>query len=261
MLDRFRDFVKRLELPQDDEVVYRIIDEDSNAVEVTQSQYIRWRLQHDVTQSAVVGEDTIENVKVRTTFSIMPENRNYKPFGTSAFDVASLDPLLQYSVRYDTWEEAERGHRHTLEVIRRDSAMARVVEERVESLAGVAGEVRLAISAGLPAIFQVTENSDTGVTVSTPLTRADGSSIEMTVAAIESGFRLSAPIELTRNSSILTLSRLRSEQVNRVCGELGVSLDDASLMCDADDTVHLGEAIVKLSQGLVCLTYLANARL
>ena len=93
MLNRFRDFVKRLELPQEDDVVYRIIDDNSNAVEVTQAQYAMWRMQHDVTKRAVVGEDTVENVMVRTTFSIMPEHRGYKPFGTSAFEIAFFDPL------------------------------------------------------------------------------------------------------------------------------------------------------------------------
>ena len=93
MLNRFRDLVKRLELPEDErDVVYRIIDDNFNAVEVTAAQYANWRMQNDVTQKAVVGQDTVENVRVRTTFSIMPENRNYKPFGTSAFNLTSLDP-------------------------------------------------------------------------------------------------------------------------------------------------------------------------
>ena len=111
MLNRFRDFVKRLELPQEEEgeVVYRIIDDDLNAVEVTAAQYGIWRLQHDVTKRAIVGQDSVESVMVRTTFSIMPENRGYKPFGTSAYEVSTFEPLTQYTQRYDTWQEAEQG--------------------------------------------------------------------------------------------------------------------------------------------------------
>ena len=260
MLDRFRDFVKRLELPQEDDVVYRIIDDDGNAVEVSRSQFTRWRLQHDVAERAIVAEDSIEDVRIRTTFSIMPEDRTYKPFGTSAFNMSSLDPLLQYSRRYDTREEAERGHRQILEIIRRDSARARAVEERAEALAGVAGEVRLALSADLPALFQVNERSENEVSVMTPLSRADGSTITLTVVATGAGFDLNAPIELTPNSSILTLGRLRSEQINRVCETLGVSLEEGHLTCRVEDVSKIGRAMMRLAEAVVCTTYIATER-
>ena len=262
MLNRFRDFVKRLELPQGEEadVVYRIIDDDLIAVEVTAAQYGIWRLQNDVTKRAIVGQDTIESVMVRTTFSIMPENRGYKPFGTSAYEVSTFEPLSQYSQRYDTWEQAERGHRSTLEHIRRDHATALATERRVEELSGTAGEVRLAISAGLPALFQVEARSEREAAVSTPLTRPDGAAIEMSVQASDGGFRLSAAIEVAPNNSILTLSRLRSDQVSRLCQGMGVYLEDGSLTCEVEEASQLGQAIVRLSQAVVCFTYLANER-
>ena len=121
--------------------------------------------------------------------------------------------------------------------------------------------MRLAISAGILPLFEVIDISDKEAMVKTPMTRADGSKIELTVMANGAGFRLSAPVEIVRNDSILTLSRLRSDQVKRVCDGMGVSLDDVSLTCPANDAIHLGEAMVKLSQSVVCLTYLANARL
>lgn len=261
MLNRFRDFVKRLELPQEDEaVIYRILDDDLNAVEVTQSQYARWRVQHDVAERAIVGQDTVGNVRVRTTFSVMPENRGYKPFGTSAFDVASLEPLVELSRRYDTWAEAQHGHRDTLDQVRREIARARAADERAKALSGTTGEVRLALSADLPALFRVDGRSEGEVAVATPLTRADGSAIEMSVLGTGAGFQLNAPIEVPPNNSVLTLSRLRSDQVDRLCQRMSVSLEDGSLTCGVGDASQLGQAIVRLSQAVACLTYLANER-
>ena len=261
MLNRFRDFVKRLELPQEDgDVVYRIIDDDLNAVEVTESQYARWRLQHDVARMAVVGEDSVENIRVRTTFSIMPENRNYKPFGTSAFDMATLDPRLEYSRRYDTWEDAEKGHKGILELISRDMARSRAADDRAEALAGVAGEVRLAISAFLPSLYHVEAQADDWASVVTPMSRADGSSIELSVTVQDHGFTLRGAIESSPSNSILTLGRLRSDQVHRLCDSLGVTVDSDSLACWTDDASHLGASIIRLSQALACLTYMAHMR-
>ena len=261
MLNRFRDFVKRLELPEEEgDVIYRILDNDLNAVEVTQSQYARWRVQHEVTERSIVGQDTVGNVRVRTTFSIMPENRGYKPFGTSAFDVASLDPLVDFSRRYDTWAEAQSGHRETLDRIRRDFARAKAADERAEALSGAAGEARLAISAGLPALFQVESETEGEVAVVTPMTRADGTAIAMSIIDSGEGFQLTAPIEVAPNSSILTLSMLRSDQVNRLCESMGVSLEDGSLTCGIEDASRLGQAIVRLSQAVACLTFLASYR-
>ena len=261
MLNRFRDFVKRLELTEEDEdVIYRILDGDLNAVEVTPSQYARWRMQNDVADRAVVGQDTIGNVRVRTTFSIMPENRGYKPFGTSAFDMASLDPLVEYSRRYDTWAEAQHGHRDTLDHVRSEIARARAAEKKVEALSGVAGEVRLAISADLPALFRVDVRSEGEVDVETPLLRADGTSIQLSVVATGAGFSLRAPVEEEPSNSALTLSQLRSEQVEGICGAMGVALEDGTLTCNLQDSSQLGHAIVRLSQALACLTYVARER-
>lgn len=261
MLNRFRDLVKRLELPEEErDIVYRIIDDNNNAVEVTAGQYARWRMLNDVAQRAIVGQDTVENVRVRTTFSIMPEDRNYKPFGTSAFDMVNLDPLLEYSRRYDTWNEAEKGHRDTLDRIRNDNSRARVAEEMAQALTGPAGDVRIAISVDLPAIFDVEARSDDVVRVSTPLLRPDESPIEITVNANGGGFSLSAPIEVSPNNSVLTLSRLRSEQVSRLCGSMGVSLEGVSLTCTADSPSHLAVAIVRLAQAVVCVTSISNER-
>ena len=196
MLERFRNFAKRLELPEDQRssitLVYRIIDDDHNAVEVSPAEYGRWRMQHDVTHRAVVGEDTVENVMVRTTFSIMPESRGYKPFGTSAYTVLYFDPLLQYSQRYDTWQEADQGHRNTLERIRRDFAAARAVDETAEALAGTAGEVRIAVSEGIPMLFQVHVHSDEEITVHTPLRRPNGSTIDVAITVDGDLFKLSS---------------------------------------------------------------------
>ena len=261
MLNRFRDLVKRLELPEDErDIVYRIIDDDFNAVEVTAAQYARWRMLNNVAQRAIVGHDTVEDVRVRTTFSIMPEDRNYKPFGTSVFDMSTLDPLIAYSRRYDTWQEAELGHRDTLDRIRREYARARATDERVEALAGAAGEVRLAISADLPAMFIVEAQSGEVANVATPLVRPDGTSIGMSIEISGDGFTLTAPVEVSPNNSVLTLSRLRSEQVSRLCGSLGVSLEKVSLTCTAKSASELGLAIVRLAQAVVLVTAISNER-
>ena len=98
MLDRIRGFVKQLELPQEDEgeVVYRIIDSGRNAVEVSAAQYAAWRVRNDVANLAVVGQDNVGDFLVKTIFSIMPENRSYKPFGTSAYVMPDFDPVTTY---------------------------------------------------------------------------------------------------------------------------------------------------------------------
>ena len=254
MLDRLRNLVSRLELPPEEQgdVVFRIIDSSLNTVEVTPAQYARWRMQHDVAQMAVVGHDIIESVTVRTTFSIMPENRSYKPFGTSAFDVSSWEPLLEHSRRYDTWEEAERGHRQTLERIRQSAVTARATDERAEALAGTAGEVRLAIAAGLPALFQVDEESENEVRVRTPLVREDGTSVELTVSADRSGFILAAAAEDSGPGS----TAHESEEASRMLGALGVSAESEVLTSRTDDASELGGMIVRLAQAVAFLSYM-----
>ena len=260
MLNRFRDLMKRLELPDEErDIVYRIIDDNFNAVEVTKAQYAMWRMQNDVTQKAIVGLDIVEDIRVGTTFSIMPEKRNYKPFGTFAFDMTSLDPLVGFSSRYDTWREAERGHRETLDRIRREYARARATDQRAEALAGAAGEVRLAISADLPAMFKVEPRSESEVTVLTPLLRADGTSIELSVSASGAAFTLISSVEASAEDSVSTLENLKPEQVERLCGALGVSAEPGALACRADDASQLGRAIVRLAQAVACVSYLPNA--
>ena len=259
MLDRFRSLVKRLELPpEEDSVVYRIIDNDLNAVEVTPSGYAVWRMQNDVTERAIVGQDTVENVTVRTTFSIMPESRSYKPFGTSAYEIPSFDPRAEYSRRYDTWGEAEQGHRNTLERIRRDSAIARAAEQKAEDLAGTAGEVRLAISAGLPALFRVSINSGIEVTVLTPMLRADGACVELTVSESGSGFVLTGTDEASSGDLAPALGELGDEQVGRLCRSLGLSVESGALVCKADDASQLGQAMISLAQAIAYLSYIKS---
>ena len=193
MLNRFRDIVKRLELPQEEdaqqEVVYRIIDSDNHTVEVTPAQYAIWRTRNDATRRAVVGHDTVEDVMVRTTFSIMPENRAYKPYGTSAYSLPLYDPLLEYFHRYDTWEQARNGHRNVLDQIRRKAAQARADAETSRAFAGTAAEVEETISVQLPALFSVRRAGDVAV-ARTPLLRPDGSAIEVAVTTVGNCYEL-----------------------------------------------------------------------
>ena len=244
MLDRLRDLVKRLELPQEeeDDVVYRIIDDDLHAVEVTAAQYGNWRLQHDVAQRAVVGQDIVDDVMVRTTFSIMPENRGYKPFGTSAYGIILYDALPQYSQRYDTWREAEAGHRLIVERVRRDNSTARTADERVQSLSGTAGAVRLAVAAGLPALFQVHVHSDEEVTVHTPMCRMNGAPINVAVAMAGSGFRVSASVnaEARAASGLLTA--------------LDVKEEEGLVICEVDGEDHLPRGIIRVAQAVACIS-------
>ena len=244
MLNRFRDFVKRLELPQEEEgdVVYRIIDDDMVAVEVTAAQYGIWRLQNDVTKRAIVGQDTVESVMVRTTFSIMPENRGYKPFGTSAYEVATFDPLPQYSQRYDTWQEAERGHRNTLEWIRRDHATALATERRAEALAGTAGAVRLAVSAGIPAMFEVRVHSDDHIDVQTPLIRSDGTFVVVTVTEAGDGFKLSGYVSPGFSGA------------GELCGMLGLAAEGDNVACVVVDEAALPRGILSVAQAVACIS-------
>ena len=242
MLDRFRDLVKRLELPQEDAVVYRIIDDELNAVEVTQSQYTRWRLQHDVARRAVVGQDIVDDVMVRTTFSIMPENRGYKPFGTSAYGMTLYDALPQYSQRYDTWREAEAGHRQMVERIRHDNVKARTADDKAQALSGTAGAVRLAVTEGLPALFMVHVHSDDEVTVHTPMRRMDGAPINVAVSVADSGFRVSASI----NAKAPVASALLTA--------LDVKEEEGSVTYEVDGEEHLPQGIIRVAQAVACIS-------
>ena len=243
MLNRFRDFVKRLELPQEeDDVVYRVIDDDRNAVEVTAAQYGIWRLQHDVTKRAIVGQDTVEGVMVRTTFSIMPENRGYKPFGTSAYEVDTFDPLPQYSQRYDTWRQAEQGHRSTLEQVRRHLATAMATERRAEALSGAAGAVRLAVSAGIPALFHVSGLADEQVIVETPLIRSGGTHVMVTVSEEGEGLKLRG----YAGPGVLGAGEL--------CRMLGLAAENDSVTCVVVDEAELPSGILRVAQAVACIS-------
>ena len=242
MLDRFKDFVKRLELPEDNDIVYRVIDDERNAVEVTEAQYARWRLLHNVASMAVVGEDTVDNVMVRTTFSIMPENRGYKPFGSSAYALPFFEPLSKYSQRYDTWQEAEQGHRATMERIRGDFATARAVDQKAAALAGTAGAVRLAVTAGVPSLFQVHVHSEDEVTVHTPLRRLNGSSVDVSVAVAGDGFYLSAHIG--------TDARTATERSE----SLGVSVENGLVTCTVQTEDNLPRGILRVAQAAASLS-------
>ena len=241
MLNRFRDFVKRLELPEQEEVVYRIIDNNFNTVEVTAAQYAIWRTQNDVTRRAVVGQDTVEDVMVRTTFSIMPENRAYKPYGTSAYALPLYDPLLEYFRRYDTWSEAENGHRDTLELIRHKADEARADEEISRAFAGTAAEIRETLSVQLPDLFSVRRTDDLAV-IRTPLLRLDGSPVEVAVATAGSGYELTefgsaqSPPEILQDGALLEA--------------LGVTKVDGVLTCTVDDVSQLSRGLLRLAQAI-----------
>ena len=262
MLDRIRGMVQRLELPQEDDVVYRIMDDAGNAVEVTPAQYARWRVQHDVARLAVVGQDTVGNVQVKTTFSVMPENRSYKPFGTSAYAMPDYDPLMEYSNRYDTRREAEQGHRHTEERVRRDLAKSLLFDEKVDVLAGIAGEVRLAIAVDLPAMFGVNAHSDVNadssdeVKVTTPMLRADGTRVELTVSHSETGFVVTAAGDSFPGVGASAPGEPGVERVDQLCRTLGLSVESGTLFCRASDASQLGEAMVRLAQGIACVSML-----
>ena len=255
MLDRIRGMVQRLELPQEKDVVYRILDDHGNVVEVTTAQYARWRMRHDVAQLAVVGQATVGNILVKTTFSIMPENRSYKPFGTSAFALPDFDPLVEYSSRYDTREEAEQGHRSAQERVRRDLAKALLVDEQVEVLSGTAGQVRLAIAADLPALFEISHHEDDNdsssdaVTVKTPMLSADGTRVELTVTQSGTGFVLTGVGTAPAGSQA-------AQQLDLVCKPLGLAVESERLVGRVADDSQLGDAMVRLAQGIACASML-----
>lgn len=256
MLDRFRSVIKRLELPpEDDKLVYRIIDDDRNAVEVTAPEYAIWRLQYDVAEKAIVGQDKVGEVMVRTTFSIMPENRAYKPFGTSVYEMPLFDPLTQYYRRYDTWRDAELGHRDTLNRITRDFAINQAAEQKAQALAGTAGEVRLALSADLPAMFKVSSHSENEVTVQTPLLKADGTSVKLEISTSGSGFVLT---DASAGGTALTVGGPRAGEVEDLHRVLGVTLESGGMVYQAEDASQLGLAIIRLAQAIACFSYVGR---
>ncbi len=252
MLNRFRDFVKRLELPQEtgEDLVYRIVDDNFNTVEVTAAQYSLWRIQNDVTQRAIVGQDTVEDVTIRTTFSIMPEHRSYRPFGTSAYALPMYDPLLEYSQRYDTWREAESGHRDTLERIRRKAAETQADKEIAQYFTGTAAEVREAISEHLLNLFSVAPGPDNSALVRTPMLRADGTSVEVAVTADDGEFSLTEIGDVEQYAgTVMPASFLESLQV---------VLEDGTLSCKVGDSRQISRAVVALAQAIAARSHISR---
>ncbi len=247
MLDRIRGLVRQLELPQEDEdeedIVYRIIDDNRNAVEVGPSQYAMWRVSHDLAKLAVVGQDSIGDFLVRTTFSIMPENRSYKPFGTSAFKMPDFDPATTYSRRYDTWREAELGHHETVELLRQEQEVPESDAEKQNKVIEIA---RRAFASGLPSLFQVETTHEYGALVRTPWVLLDGSPVDIIVVEVEGSFLVNGA-----GPAVSDMGELRQQQIRDVCETLGVTLVDGNLVIGAENAGELLQAIILLTQAVI----------
>lgn len=245
MLERIRGFVKQLELPQDEDetVVYRIIDGARNAVEVSAAQYATWRLRNDVAKLAVVGQDNVGDFLVRTTFSVMPENRSYKPFGTSAYKIPDFDPATAYSRRYDTWREAELGHHETVELLRQEQEVADSEAEKQNKAIEI---VRRAFALGLPGLFQVEAAHEYGVLVRTPWVLLDGSAVDLIVVEADGGFSLSGT-----GPAVSGMEERRQQQIGEVCGTLGVTPVDGNLIIKAENAGQMLESITLLMQAVI----------
>lgn len=245
MLERIRGFVKQLELPQDEDetVVYRIIDGARNAVEVSAAQYATWRLRNDVAKLAVVGQDKVGDFLVRTTFSVMPENRSYKPFGTSAYKIPDFDPATAYSRRYDTWREAELGHYETVELLRQEQEVADSEAEKQNKAIEI---VRRAFALGLPGLFQVEAAHEYGVLVRTPWVLLDGSPVDLIVVEADGSFSLSGT-----GPAVSGMEEHWQRQVGAVCETLGVTQIDGSLVIKAENAGQMLESITLLMQAVI----------
>ena len=250
MLERIRGLVKQLELPQEEEdVVYRIIDSDRNALEVSPAQYARWRVSHDVAKLAVVGQDNVGHFLVKTTFSIMPENRSYKPFGTSAYAMPDFDPATTYSRRYDTWREAELGHYETVELLRQEQEVADSEAEKQNKVIEI---VRRAFALGLPSLFQVEAAHEYGVLVRAPWILHDGSPVDLIVVESEGSFSLSGT-----GPAVSEMDEGRQQQIEDVCRTLGVTPVDGSLIIKAENAGQMLESIALLMQAVISVDAIA----
>ena len=247
MLERIRGFVKQLELPQDEDetVVYRIIDGARNAVEVSAAQYATWRLRNDVAKLAVVGQDKVGDFLVRTTFSVMPENRSYKPFGTSAYKIPDFDPATAYSRRYDTWREAELGHYETVELLRQEQEVADSEAEKQNKAIEI---VRRAFALGLPGLFQVEAAHEYGVLVRTPWVLLDGSPVDLIVVEADGSFSLSGT-----GPAVSGMEEHWQRQIGAVCETLGVTQIDGSLVIKAENAGQMLESITLLMQAVISI--------
>lgn len=245
MLDRIRGLVKQLELPREEEadIVYRVIDDDRNAVEVGPAQYAMWRMTHDVAKLAVVGQDNIGDFLVRTTFAIMPENRSYKPFGTSAFRIPDFDPATTYSRRYDTWHEAELGHYETVELLRQEQEVPESDTAKQNKVVEIA---RRGFASSLPNLFQVGAAHEYGALVQTPWVLLDGSAVDLIVVEAEGSFLVNGA-----GPAVSEMEDLRQQQIRNVCETLDVTLVDGNLVIKAENAGDLLDAILLLTQAVI----------
>ena len=247
MLKRISSFVQRLELPHDEDeaVVYRIIDGQRNAVEVSAAQYAAWRLRNDVAKLAVVGQDSVGDFLVRTTFSVMPENRSYKPFGTSVYMMPDFDPVITYFRRYDTWREAESGHRETVELLRREQEVAASEAAKQNEVIEI---VRRAFALDLPGLLQVEAAHEYSVLVRTPWVLLDGSAVDLIVVEGDGSFSISGA-----GPAVSGMEGRQRQQAGEVCRALGVAPVDGSLVIKADNAGQMLEAITRLVQAVISL--------
>ena len=243
MLDRFRGLLQRLELPPEDEesTVYRILDDNRRVLEVSPSRYFSWRMRDDLAKSTIVGSGLVQDISVRTTFSIMPESKGYKPFGTSATHIVLFEPLTEYSQRYDTWYEAERGHRNVVERVGRDLTEAEAEKEIAQSFVGLAAELRELLSEPIPDLFSVARHGEVA-RVRTPLRRPDGSFIEVDVVRSGSGFLLSEAAAPGRADCIAYSDEFLEA--------LDVVLVGGVLTGRAGNARQLGTALLRLGQAV-----------
>ena len=134
----------------------------------------------------------------------------------------------------------------------------RAVDQNADALAGAIGEVRLAISADLPALFQAEQRSGSEVSVLTPLIRADGTLIELLVTAGESEFIVTAPLDASPDGYSPALENLQPETLDLLCTAPGVSVESGTLTRREGDSSQLGRALIRVAQAVACLSYLAH---
>ncbi len=261
MLNRFRNLVKRLELPAEepeDDRVYRIIDSEFNAVEVSPAQYGIWRMQNDVAEMAIVGQETVGDFTVRTTFSIMPEHRGYKPFGTSVYEMPHFDPRTEFSRRYDTWQEAEHGHREMLARLALLSNDA--TSEDSQEYTGVAGEIWEGLQRGLAPLFVIAPGPGDDVEVRTPIRLPNGMWLELLVRKHGDKFVVAYPMERIELVGYRNLLSAMDDEMGRdmlegntfLFEELAVvSAAGGELVAEAESAEQLPAAIMALSQVIV----------
>lgn len=86
-------------------------------VPVEETDYLKFAQWHDTSPDRQVGNDQIGDVRVSTVFLGFDAGLGYgKPllFETMVLGRSSI----RYQKRYATWEEAEAGHRTTVELVK-----------------------------------------------------------------------------------------------------------------------------------------------